>query len=120
MEQPQRSENEPIGGLIRDPWLVLPCPPGNSNEGCKVEFSDPDYTVIGRDTTYYVRAIEEPSPAINAGGLRCERDQAGNCLKANPCYGDYRTGSNDDCLAPAEERAWSSPIFLRQPGVEQQ
>ena len=63
-----------------------------------------------------MRAIEEPSPAVNGGGLRCERDAKGTCVKPHPCYGDYRTPASDDCLAPVEERALSSPIFVRQEG----
>jgi hypothetical protein len=50
--------------------------------------------------------------AVNAGALRCEYDQAGNCVNLKPCYGDYRTEFTDDCLSPTEERAWSSPIFI--------
>jgi hypothetical protein len=63
---------------------------------------------------YYVRAIEAPSLAVNADPLRCEKDANGVCIKVNPCLGDYQTPKSDDCLAPVEERAWSSPIFLDQ------
>jgi hypothetical protein len=49
---------------------------------------------------------------VNAGGLRCEYDDEGACVRVNPCYGDYRTDPEDDCLAPAEERAWSSPLYV--------
>ena len=80
-----------------------------------VEFEDPGYVDEKRDIVYYVRAIEEPSPAVNAGALRCRYDAEGNCVEANPCYGDYRTPGDDDCLAMNEERAWSSPIYVRPP-----
>ena len=49
---------------------------------------------------------------MNAGGLRCRFDESGSCVAVNPCWGDYRTPYGDDCLAPNEERAWSSPIFV--------
>jgi hypothetical protein len=49
---------------------------------------------------------------INAANVRCEYDESGACIAVNPCYGDYRTSREDDCLAPAEQRAWSSPIFV--------
>ena len=49
---------------------------------------------------------------MNGDNLRCERNAAGSCVEARPCYGDYRVDASDDCLAEVEERAWSSPIFL--------
>ena len=61
---------------------------------------------------YYARAIQEPTAAVNGGGLRCEYDAEGVCVAVNPCYGDYRTDRSDDCLSPNEERAWSSPIYV--------
>jgi hypothetical protein len=75
-----------------------------------VTFSDPKYVAEGRDALYYVRAIEGPSPAINAGGVRCQDDASGNCVSVDLCGAP---GSPDsECLTPAESRAWSSPIFL--------
>ena len=108
--RPRRSPDEKPEALIQDPWKRLPCPPGQA--GCQVEFEDPDFASEQRQVFYYVRAIQEPTPAINADPMRCKRDAQGNCLEANPCYGDYRTPKSDDCLSPAEERAWSSPIFV--------
>ena len=110
--RPQRAKGEPVAPLIEDPWRRFECP--KDADGCTVEFDDPDYTVADRDVVYYVRAIQEPTPAVNAGGLRCEYDQAGNCVKVHPCYGDYRTPYDDDCLSENEERAWSSPIYVNQ------
>lgn len=108
--RPQITAGEPLGALIEDPWKVLPCPA--DRRGCRVEFDDPEYTQSGRDALYYVRAIQEPSPTINGDNLRCEYDEKGVCVKVSPCYGDYRTEYQDDCLAMSEERAWSSPIYL--------
>ncbi len=68
----------------------------------------------GCDSLYYVRAIQEPTPAANGGSLRCEYDDEGNCTRVNVCRGDYRTSRRDACLSPVEERAWSSPIFVNQ------
>ncbi len=109
--QPQARPDEPVGRLVQDPWRRLDCLPDRA--GCEVEFEDPDFVAGMRDSVYYVRAIQEPTPAVNAGGLRCERDASGACLQVRPCYGDYRTPYDEDCLWPNEERAWSSPIWLR-------
>ena len=116
--RPQSRPGESVDPLIEDPWQVLACPAGNS--GCVATFSDPDFESGGRDSVYYVRAIEEASPTVNAGGLRCETDAAGQCIRPTPCFGGAPTGLDDDCLSDAEERAWSSPIFVdhaaRRPG----
>ncbi len=109
--RPQATPGEDVAGLVEDPWRVFACDPDPA--GCVVRFEDPDFTASGRDAVYYVRAIEEPRPTINANNLRCEYDAEGNCVKVNPCYGDdYKTPADDDCTVPSEERAWSSPIFV--------
>jgi len=108
--RPQIVPGEPIGKLIDDPWQTLACP--GTADGCVATFEDPEFRSGGRDALYYVRAIQEKTPMVNAGTLRCEYDEQGNCVKTKPCYADYRTPMDDDCLAEAEERAWSSPIFV--------
>ncbi len=107
---PQAYPGEPMEDLIEDPWKVLACPA--DEQGCVVEFSDADYQSEGRETIYYVRAIQEPTQGVNADATRCDYDEEGNCIKVNLCYGDYRTAVDDDCLSEIEERAWSSPIYL--------
>ncbi len=108
--RPQENPTEDLGELIEDPWRVFACEP--SPAGCVVEFDDPEFLSGRREVIYYARAIQEPTPAINAGGLRCERDESGQCTSVDVCYGDYRTPIDDDCLSENEERAWSSPIFV--------
>ena len=48
---------------------------------------------------------------VSADPLQCQRDKDGKCLQVKLCYGDYRSGVSE-CTAPAEPRAWSSPIYL--------
>lgn len=105
----QMKETEAVNGLIEDPWLTIPCQPGT--EVCQVEFEDPWFGSEDREVLYYVRAIQEPTEAVNADQLRCDGDAC------EPCYGDYRVPFDDDCLSMTEERAWSSPIYLKAPGA---
>jgi len=110
--QPQQQPGEPLARLIDDPWLVIPC--SDDPSGCIANFEDPTFARRQRETVYYVRAIQEPTPAVNGDTLRCERDGDGRCIRAHPCYAQPdKTDPADDCLAPVEERAWSSPIFVR-------
>jgi hypothetical protein len=106
--RPQIDPKEPIAPLIEDPWQVFECEPDPA--GCAVTFADPDYSRMGRDTLYYVRAIEEPAPAINAQGVRCRRDETGRCSSVDLC--GSHPDLDPDCLAEHEPRAWSSPIFV--------
>ena len=106
--RPQSYEDEPLEGLIEDPWKTFEC--SDSQEGCQVEFEDLKFSLGNREVVYYVRAIQEPSEAINAGGLNCELE-GDKCSEVKIC-GYFEELKNYDCLAPAEERAWSSPIFI--------
>ena len=107
---PQISEEEKINDLIIDSWKTFDCKP--NQQGCEVEFTDEGFTTSSRDSIYYVRAIQEPSPVVNGGNLRCTYNDKGECIKVNICYGDSRTDKEDDCLSLSEERAWSSPIYV--------
>jgi hypothetical protein len=104
--RPRATPDEDVGDLVEDPWRVLPCP--GDSAGCVVEFGDPEHAKAGRDAVYYVRAIQEGTRQINGGGLRCEVDERGACLRPHPCS----AGAGDDCLQEDEARAWSSPIFV--------
>jgi hypothetical protein len=108
--RPQDKPGEPVGPLVEDPWRTFECP--KDQTGCAVEFEDADFVAGQREFIYYARAIQEPTPAVNAGGLRCTYNDKGECIAVHPCYGDYRTPADDDCLSPNEERAWSSPIYI--------
>jgi hypothetical protein len=108
--RPQLAETEPVAPLIQDPWKSFACEP--AQQGCSVEFTDPEFAAQGRDAIYYARVLEEPTPTINAANLRATFDAEGNAVGTSPCRGDYRTAEADDCLANARQRAWSSPIFV--------
>ena len=99
-----------MGPLLEDPWRSFDCP--DDPLGCTVEFEDDEFVSAGREAIYYARAVQEATPMINADNVRCEYSEQGDCIAVNPCYGDYRTADDEDCLADAEQRAWSSPIFV--------
>ena len=107
--RPQASAGEAIRPLVEDPWRSFTCPADGG--GCSASFDDPEFAETRRESVYYVRAIQAASPAVNGDPLRCERDAQGRCIEARPC-GTLPSGLPDDCLAPVEERAWSSPIFV--------
>ncbi len=111
--RPQQTPDEDVGALIEDPWKVLPCP--DDPAGCQVAFTDESFVSTGRDALYYVRAIEETSPAVAANPLGCRYDDRGRCVDVDPCLD---RSDDDDCLAATEERAWSSPIFVDQVALQ--
>ena len=108
--RPQSSPGEDVNRLIEDPWLRFEC--AADPAGCTVQFEDLEFPKLGRDTLYYARVLQEETPAVNGANLRTAFDASGNAVSTQPCYGDYRTPLDDDCLAPVQERAWSSPIFV--------
>ena len=112
--RPQQSKNEFIGDLIEDPWKVIDCSPDSTV--CKAEFSDPEFAVDKRDTIYYVRALQKPSPAINAGNLQTRFNQEGDPVEITLC-----TAESGCPIEPIAERAWSSPIYIhfREPRLDE-
>ncbi|MEM7411527.1 MAG: DUF3604 domain-containing protein [Myxococcota bacterium] len=105
--RPQTAPGQEMGTRIDDPWRVITCEA--DPVGCVATVLDPEFATLGQDVLYYARAYEAEKPAINAGNLRCTRDDAGRCTGVDLCDGSEGDG---DCLAPHAPRAWSSPIYL--------
>ena len=110
--QPQIKPDEKIAPLVQENWKVFQCP--SAGEGCIFEFDDSEYVEGARATLYYARVIQEAEPLIVGDPFGCEFDSEGNCVKRNYCIGENAT-RDKNCLAEAEPRAWSSPIFLERP-----
>jgi len=112
--RPQIREGEDVAGLIDDPWKSISCDPAvPTDQGCQARFEDPDYAASGRPATYYARVIQAAQPTVNGDPLMCERDETGQCIKVEICSGNFlERDVTDDCLAPAVEKAWSSPIYV--------
>jgi hypothetical protein len=107
--RPQVREDEPLDGLVEDPWRTFRCPADGA--GCVFEFADSEFAGAKRDTVYYARAIEAPAPLIHGNDpLRCRYDESGRCVEIDPCGAGAPI--DDDCLSEAEPRAWSSPIYV--------
>ena len=49
---------------------------------------------------------------MGAANLACEFDDSGKCIEVNLC-GDIEGQGEGDCLSHNEERAWSSPVFIK-------
>lgn len=107
--RPQVHPDETVAPLIENDWRVFDCPA--KGEGCVVEFDDPDFEAGKRSTLYYARVIQEPEALIGGDPFGCEYDAQGECIKRTYCVGSETTPDNN-CLAEAEPRAWSSPIFV--------
>jgi len=111
--RPQLSADEPLAGLVEDPWRSFPCP--GDGAGCVVEFADGDFAEAKRDAVYYARAIEAPALLIHGDDpLRCRYDESGRCVEIDAC--GSAAPVDDDCLSEAEPRAWSSPIYVDYAG----
>jgi Protein of unknown function (DUF3604) len=110
--RPQVRPDERIEPLVQDAWKSFDCPA--NGEACIVEFDDPEYQIQGRAALYYARVIQEAEPLIAGDPFGCEYNKDGECVERNYCVGERATRDND-CLAPAEPRAWTSPIFVEYP-----
>ena len=106
--RPGPGSSDDVADRIDDPWRVIECEPDPA--GCAATVFDAEFPAAGQDTLYYARVFEAEKPGINAANLRCERDAEGNCLEVDLCPGPEADA--DDCLAPHEPRAWSSPIYV--------
>ena len=102
--RPQSSPDEAIESLIDDPWLSHDCP--RDPAGCSLAFADPDFARVGRDTVYYARVFEASKPTVNGSPLSCRAQGDDACAETRPCE------RGEECLAPDEPRAWSSPIYV--------
>ena len=103
-------------GRSHRPGLLLCLPPGNyiaptarPTPPAASTFVDRDFPALGRDTVYYARAFEAPTPTVNGQQPRCSADAPGECTEVALC------ADTGDCLSSYAHRAWSSPIYVDYP-----
>jgi hypothetical protein len=102
--RPQVHPGEDPADLIDDPWQRFDCP--DDPAGCTATFVDPEFEALGRDTVYYARAFEGPSPTVNGQKPACLREENGECVEVDLCADEGK------CLSEYAHRAWSSPIYV--------
>ncbi len=102
--RPQSHPEEAVGALIDDPWVRFECP--DDPNGCTATFEDAEFDSVRRDTVYYARVFEHPKPTVNGAMLACRSEGDDACVETDPCQ------RGEECLAPDEPRAWSSPIYV--------
>ncbi len=108
---PQEYEDQPVDDRIQDSWKVHDC--DISQVGCSFTFQDNEFLGAKQDVSYYVRAIEEPSPTINVKGGVCKREENGECVEFKLCTQDWKHPRDlESCSEEGEHRAWSSPIYV--------
>ncbi len=110
------ARGEDPGTGIEDPWRRFDC--DVAEDGCTIQFEDPEFAASPADTVYYVRALEEPSMGLNGQPLATEFDAEGNAVATTPCAPDRV--SKGGCPAAVQERAWSSPIFVDAPREDEE
>ena len=67
----------------------------------------------GRDAVYYVRALQEPTPAVNGANLRTRVRRAGQRDRGRrPATATPARRPTTTAWRPVAERAWSSPIYV--------
>ncbi|MFK7977447.1 MAG: DUF3604 domain-containing protein [Halioglobus sp.] len=103
----QIAGQEETADLIKDPWRVAYCEKAATQ--CEAEFVDTAFVREGREAAYYARVIQTATPTIQGDPLQCELDEEGRCTKTQLCLNE---GQDNDCLSMAEQRAWSSPIYV--------
>ena len=81
--RPQSRPGEPVAQLIEDPWRRFDVP-GRRATAAPSSSTIRTSSTADRETIYYVRAIQEPTPAVNAGGLRCDYDDERQLRRGAP------------------------------------
>ena len=107
--RPQISADEDVASLIDHRWKVFDCQQDGS--ACSVEFSDPEFVKAQRPALYYARVLQEAEPLISGDPFGCEVDGDGNCISRRYCI-DENAPADEDCLAPGQPHAWTSPIYV--------